>query len=171
MTVKNCAALLALALGCVAMASKSAVRIGDAFPDLNSFALEGELPAALKGKIVVVDFWASWCAPCKDTFPMLEELHHRFGKDGLVIIAVNEDKSRPAMNEFLKGNPVTFCVVRDHERKLAARVNVPALPTSYILDREGKVLAIESGVRVAQNRRNFVKRVEDWIRSPQEKKP
>jgi thiol-disulfide isomerase/thioredoxin len=168
MTGKNCVALLALALGCIA-ATKSAVRVGDPFPNLRSFTLEGEIPVTLKGKVVVVDFWASWCAPCKDTFPMLEELHHRFGKDGLVIIAVNEDKSRAAMNEFLKGNPVTFCVVRDEKRKLAAHVNVPALPTSYVLDREGKVLAIESGARVAQNRKAFVKRVEQWMRDAQEK--
>src|SRR6266850_442149 len=114
------------------------LKVGETFPDFATYSLEGELPATLKGKIVIVDFWASWCSPCKDTFPLLEELHHRFARRGLVVIAVNEDKSRPAMTEFLKEYPVTFSVVRDAKKKLAATVNVPALPTSYLLDGEGK---------------------------------
>src|SRR5512145_2476826 len=137
--------------GSLTRAGAKAISVGDTFPDLASFSLEGDLPTALKGKIVVVDFWASWCAPCKETFPLLEQLHFRFGRQGLVIVAVNEDKSRAAMTEFLDDHPVTFTVVRDAKKKLAATVNVPKLPTSYVLDRNGKVLFIESGARVAGN--------------------
>src|SRR5262249_59923547 len=121
------------------------LKVGDTFPDLARLDLEGDLPPSLTARVVIVDFWASWCAPCKDTFPLLEELHHRFGKQGLVILGVNEDKNRTAMKEFLKDYPVTFSVVRDAKKKLAAQVNVPALPTSYILDGKGRVLWIESG--------------------------
>jgi thiol-disulfide isomerase/thioredoxin len=156
---------LLLILGCAPTlrGADTGLKVGDAFPDLSTFSLEGDLPAALKGRIVVVDFWASWCAPCKETFPLLEELHHRFSKQGLVILAVNEDKSRTAMAEFLKEHPVTYSVVRDPKKKLAAQVNVPGLPTSYILDREGKVLLIESGTRIARNRRGFVKEIERLV--------
>jgi len=157
-------ATVALAIAaCTAAAAESTLKIGDTFPDLTAFGLEGHLPAALKGKIVIVDFWASWCGPCKQTFPQLEELHHRFGKRGLVILAVNEDKSRTAMDEFLKDHPVTFIVVRDAKKKLAAQVNVPALPTSYILDGDGKVLSIQSGARMAENRKAFTKQIEKLV--------
>ena len=146
------------------------LKVGDTFPDLAPFGLEGELPATLKGKIVVVDFWASWCDPCRRTFPLMEELHHRFSKQGLIILAVNEDKSRAAMSEFLKESPVTFRVVRDARKKLAADVRVPALPTSYILDGDGKVISIQSGESIARNRRKFVKDIEDLL-AKEHKKP
>lgn len=145
--------------------------VGDSFPELSNFSLEGDPPPALKGKIVLVDFWASWCAPCKETFPLLEQLHHRLGKKGFIILAVNEDKSRTAMTEFLKEYPVSFSVVRDARKKLAATVNVPGLPTSYILDRHGKVLAIESGARISQNRKEFIKNIERLLEANSENKP
>src|SRR5467141_2868214 len=132
------AGLVLLLRGSPSLAAEPGVRVGDNFPDLSSFPLEGERPASLRGKIVIVDFWASWCAPCKETFPLLERLHQRFGKKGLIILGVNEDKSRPAMTAFLQEHPVSFAVVRDSRKKLAASVSVPGLPTSYILDRDGK---------------------------------
>ena len=67
------------------------------------------------------------------------------------------------MKEFLKESPVTFNVVRDAKKKLAAAVNVPALPTSYILDGNGRVLSIQSGDSIAQNRRKFIKEIEELL--------
>src|SRR5436309_12086786 len=114
---------LALTLAALlAPAAESELKVGDLFPDLSGFSLEGQLPKELRGKVVVVDFWASWCGPCRQTFPLMEELHHRFAKQGLVILAINEDKSRPAMDEFLKEYPVTFGVVRDARKRLATAV-------------------------------------------------
>lgn len=147
------------------------LKVGGTFPDLADMNLDGELPATLRGRIVIVDFWASWCAPCKQTFPVMEELHHRFGKKGLIVLAVNEDKNRKAMDEFLKEHPVTFPVVRDSMKRLAARVNVPGLPTAYILDGAGKVLAIESGASIASNRKAFTRRIEDLVNRNHESKP
>jgi len=97
----------------------------------------------------------------------LDELHRRFSPSGLIVLAVNEDKSRGAMIEFLKDHPVSFAVVRDIERKLAAKVNVPALPTSYVLDGTGKVLWIESGARIAQKRKEFKRRIESFLNKNQ----
>jgi thiol-disulfide isomerase/thioredoxin len=140
--------------------TNSTVKVGELFPDLAKYELEGESPASLKGKVVVVDFWASWCGPCQKTFPMMEELHHRYGKRGLVILAVNEDRSRAAMDEFIKEHPVTFAVVRDAKRKLAMEVNLPALPTSYLLDGTGRVRSIHPGARTAKNSKEFIKEIE-----------
>ncbi|HTH46432.1 MAG TPA: TlpA disulfide reductase family protein [Candidatus Limnocylindria bacterium] len=138
---------------------------GDLFPDLRQFPLEGRLPDELKGHVRVVDFWASWCAPCKDTFPAMEELHVRFQKQGLVIIAINVDKSRTAMTEFLKDHPVTFTVLRDSRKELVSTLRLPSLPSTFILDREGRVHSICKGFRNAESRRKAVKEIEELLKA------
>lgn len=166
--------LAALLFACAARSAEAeelAIKVGDQFPAFSDFALEGELPRELNGKLVIVDFWASWCGPCRGTFPLMEELHRRLGKRGLVIVAVNEDKSRVAMTEFLKQHPVSFAIVRDTKKKLAARVNVVEMPASYILDGNGKVLSIQSGERTMENRAAFIKLVEDLLEKHIAKKP
>lgn len=152
-------------------AEEPAIKVGDTFPKLADFNLEGDLPSNLKGKLVIVDFWASWCGPCRGTFPMMEEMHKRLARRGLVIIAVNEDKSRVAMTEFLRQHPVSFTVVRDAKKKLAATVNVALLPASYILDGNGKVVSIQSGERTMQNRATFTRHIEDLLEKHVPKKP
>lgn len=146
-----------------AAGAESALKVGDQFPELGGFALEGDVPKDLKGKIVLIDFWASWCGPCKGTFPIMESLHRRFGKRSLIVVAVNEDKSEAAMKEFLKQHTVSFIVVRDARKKLAAAVRVPSLPTSYILDRDGKVVSIQSGVGMVQESKDFIRQIEELV--------
>lgn len=147
----------------VRAAEESAIKVGDRFPDISEMGIDGDWPRDTTNKLVIVDFWASWCGPCRGTFPLMEDLHRRLGKRGLVIVAVNEDKSRVAMTEFLRQHPVSFTVVRDHKKKLAATVNVALLPASYILDGTGRVVAIQSGERTMQNRAAFAKLVEDLL--------
>ncbi len=139
---------------------------GDPFPDLTQFPLEGKLPEDLKGQVRVVDFWASWCAPCKDTFPAMEELYVRFQKQGLVILAINVDKSRTAMTEFLKDHPVTFTVLRDSRKELVSKLRLPSLPSTFILDREGRVHSACKGFRNAESRRKAVKEIEELLKAP-----
>jgi len=155
----------------MAAGAEPEIKVGDVFPNLSDHALEGDLPADLAGKLVIVDFWASWCGPCRGTFPLMEDLHKRLGKQGLVIIAVNEDKSRVAMNEFLKRHPASFTVVRDAKKQLAAKVNVPLLPASYILDGKGRVLSIQLGERTVENRAAFIKLIEDLLEKHVKRKP
>ena len=117
----------------------AALKVGDDFPDLAGFKLEGTLPDSLKGTVVLVDFWASWCGPCKKTFPVMNDLQKKYGDRGLVIIAINEDEERSDMQDFLKQNPATFVVVRDPGQKLVAEAGVPTMPGSFVLDDAGKV--------------------------------
>ena len=80
--------------------AQAALKVGDTLPDLASFKLEGKLPDALKGKIIVVDFWASWCAPCAKSFPVLDELQKKYA-DRVVVLAVNVDEKKSKMDAFL----------------------------------------------------------------------
>jgi thiol-disulfide isomerase/thioredoxin len=135
---------LALMLG-IATHGAESLKVGDNFPELNGFELEGKLPESLKGKVVLVDFWASWCAPCRESFPALEDLHKRLAAKGVVVIGVSVDEVRGEMERFLKKNPVTFTVLRDAKQRLVARAGVPTMPTSLLVDRTGRVRFIHAG--------------------------
>lgn len=164
--VKNAvrAGLLALCLTASgALAADKGLKIGDTFPDLSEFQLEGKLPESLKGKVVIVDFWASWCGPCKDSFPVMEELQSRYGKKGLVVLAVNLDEDRPTMEDFLKKHPVTFTVVRDASKKLVGRASIKSMPTSFVIGTDGKVASVHKGFHGADTQKQYVKEVEGLI--------
>ena len=156
----------ALALGFItatALAADKGIKAGDSFPDLTTFALEGKLPDTLKGKVVLVDFWASWCGPCKDSFPVMEELQTRFGSKGLVVLAVNLDEDSETMNDFLKKHPVTFNVARDAKKKLVGAVNIKSMPSSFILTPDGKVASVHKGFHGQETRAQYLKEIEELI--------
>ena len=156
----------ALALGVIAttaLAADKGIKAGDSFPDLTTFSLEGKLPDDLKGKVVLVDFWASWCGPCKDSFPVMEELQARFGKKGLVVLAVSLDDDSSTMNDFLKKHPVTFTVVRDAKKKLVSTVNIKSMPSSFVLTPDGKVASVHKGFHGQETRAQYFKEIEDLI--------
>jgi thiol-disulfide isomerase/thioredoxin len=143
----------------------SKLKAGDAFPELSQFQLEGHLPEATKGKVVLVDFWASWCAPCKASFPVMEELHQKFGKDGLLIIAINLDDKRDQMEEFLSKHPASFLIVRDASKKLVGAVNIPSMPASFILDRDGKVVSMHQGFHGDETRKQYRGEIEALLKA------
>ena len=91
-----------------------------------------------KGKVVYVDFWASWCGPCRESFPWMKKMQQQYGKDGLVIIAVNVDQDKKLADKFLSEFKPEFNVLFDKDGKLAEDFKVSSMPSSYILDREGK---------------------------------
>ena len=117
---------------------------GDKFPDLSSFGLEGNVPK-LDGKVVLVDFFASWCGPCQESFPAMEKLQKEYAAKGLVIVAINLDKKEADMKQFLKEHPATFTILRDASYKLVNDVKIPTMPSSFLLDRSGKVFAVHHG--------------------------
>jgi cytochrome c biogenesis protein CcmG/thiol:disulfide interchange protein DsbE len=102
---------------------------------------------ALKGRVVLVDFWASWCAPCKQEMPVLERLYQKYKKDGLVIVAVSVDNEGTNIAEFLKQVHVSFPVVHDKDHKVADRYKPPRMPSSYVIDRKGIVRQVHGGFR------------------------
>ncbi len=120
---------------------------GDAPPPIDMPDLTGENVelAALKGKVVLVDFWASWCRPCKQEMPVLEALHEKYAAQGLVIVGVNIDSSSKKMNKFLKGTPVSFRIVHDRKLVVANRYEPETMPTSYLIGKDGTLRHVHEG--------------------------
>jgi cytochrome c biogenesis protein CcmG, thiol:disulfide interchange protein DsbE len=101
----------------------------------------------LRGSVVYVDFWASWCGPCKRSFPWMNEMTRKYGPKGLTIVAINVDKKRDDAEKFLKLAPAEFTVVYDPDGKAPAAWQVKAMPSSYLVDALGKVVLVESGFK------------------------
>ena len=129
---------LACVLLCLAMLS-TPVRAADGL-DLD----------AHRGKVVVVDFWASWCVPCRRSFPWMNEMHEKYRDDGLVIIGVNMDQVADEARSFLDEFPVQFDIVYDRDGAIAKAFDVIAMPSSYVFDREGNQVARHLGFKVRQ---------------------
>jgi cytochrome c biogenesis protein CcmG/thiol:disulfide interchange protein DsbE len=96
-----------------------------------------------KGKVVLVNFWASWCPPCKEEMFIFEKVYQKYSDKNFMILAVNMDTSEGAMKEFLEKNRYSFPMVRI---KGEAGLNIPGLPTSYLVDKDGSVKKIRLGV-------------------------
>ncbi len=101
----------------------------------------------LAGKVVYVDFWASWCGPCKQSFPFMNELQKKYASAGLQIVAINVDKSRDDAAIFLNKNPAQFAVAFDSEGTVPAQYNVKGMPSSYLLGRDGKLIYVHRGFK------------------------
>ncbi len=117
---------------------QSAVAISDDQLDMATF----------EGKVVIVDFWASWCVPCRRSFPWLNEMQAKYADDGLVIIGVNLDQERAAAEEFLQDFPASFRIYYDESKDLAKEFDVVAMPSSYLLGRDGAIRKRHYGFKV-----------------------
>ena len=105
-------------------------------------------PTVHEGKVVLVDFWASWCVPCRRSFPWLNAMHDKYAEQGLVIVGVNEDEKRDSAAEFLAKYPPQFTIVYDETKSLASRFKVVALPSSYVIGRDGEIVQRHFGFKV-----------------------
>ncbi len=89
------------------------------------------------GKVVYLDFWASWCGPCKKSFPWMNALQQKHGERGLVVVTVNVDRKKEDAEKFLKQQGSSVKVLYDPEGKIAARYGLKAMPSSFLYDRAG----------------------------------
>lgn len=101
--------------------------------------------AQLKGTVVLVDMWATWCAPCKDSFPFYSRLQDQYRAQGLEILAVSVDEEDEAVAEFLERNEVSFTVLRDPKGSLPAQLAIDTMPTAILVGRDGKVAYMHAG--------------------------
>ena len=139
--------LVAVLAAVLAAAPAFAARMGEQAPAFALATAAGDTVdlARLRGRVVYVDFWASWCTPCKRSFPWMNELELRYHDSGLTIVAINVDKRREDALRFLRDVPARFTVVFDAEGKTPAAFDVKGMPSSYLIDREGRVAAVEEG--------------------------
>ncbi len=122
-------------LGCLTLTAAAA----DTVPALDL--------ARYRGKVVLVDFWASWCEPCRHSFPWLNAMQARYADRGLVVIGVNVDRRRADADRFLQDVPAKFQIVYDPAGTLASQYDLPGMPVSYVIGRNGDVVARHIGFR------------------------
>lgn len=142
------------------VSSHAAIQVGDPFPPLDAHALSGGPIPAITGKITLIDFWASWCAPCKVSFPVYAQLHKAYESRGLVIVAVSADENQAAFEAFVKKEAPPFTTLRDKSHQLVSEVKVPAMPTSYLLGRDGRVRFIHQGFHGATTDQEIRREIE-----------
>jgi len=100
---------------------------------------------SLRGRVVYVDFWASWCEPCRRSFPWLNTLRERYADRGLTIVAINLDKDRRTADAFLEKFPTSFLVAYDPAGKTAEAYRVSAMPSSFLIGPTGTLLSSHAG--------------------------
>ena len=104
--------------------------------------LEGESAAlsAFKGKVVILNFWATWCPPCRDEMPSMEILYQRYKDNGLEMLAVNLRENINTVQQFIKTNNYTFPIPLDLDGRVSSQYGITSIPTTYIIDKDGKII-------------------------------
>jgi peroxiredoxin len=100
---------------------------------------------SLRGKVVLVDFWASWCEPCQKSFPWLAAMQQKYAARGFVVVAIGLDKDLDAGDSFLAKHPAPFTVAFDPTGKTAEAYRVTGMPSTYLVDREGRIVHAHVG--------------------------
>lgn len=133
----------------VASVSVNAVEIGQTAPDftLKSLAHDNLNLQEQRGDIVVINFWASWCGPCRKEMPVLEQLQQKYQDLGVQIWGVNVEQDNQAGRNFLKDMSLTFPILFDPNNQLSESYNVVAMPTTVVVDRNGTVREIYRGYK------------------------
>jgi cytochrome c biogenesis protein CcmG, thiol:disulfide interchange protein DsbE len=150
--LRHAGAATIVAIGAAFIMHAGAVAAADVGAPAPPFALtaaDGRLVSldGLRGRVVYVDFWASWCGPCRRSFPWMNGLQQRLGDRGLAVVAINVDRNRGDALRFLEQFPATFTVLFDPSGATPAAYGVPGMPTSYLIDARGSLVAIEQGFR------------------------
>lgn len=139
-----------LLLGANAMASKKVEA-----PDFTLKSRSGENVrlSDFRGQVVLLNFWASWCGPCRQEMPILDAIHKKYEALGFTVLGVNVDlKSEKAIN-YLKDTPVDFPVLYDPKSKVSELYSVSAMPSTAIIDRDGKVRYIHPGYKTGDEKK------------------
>jgi cytochrome c biogenesis protein CcmG/thiol:disulfide interchange protein DsbE len=141
---------VALALGALTVALPAqAVDVGQAVPafTLNKQGGGSVTDADLKGGVVYLDFWASWCGPCKHSFPWLNEMQAKYKDKGFKVVAINVDQNPADAETFLKANPASFTIAFDAKGEAPGKFKIKGMPSSYLVGPDGKVVQAHSGFR------------------------
>lgn len=159
----------ALVVLTVLLASPSlAVEVGGPAPDLTLAGRNGEplSLSALRGQVVYVDFWASWCGPCRKSFPWLDAMQRRYGEAGFTVLAVGLDRNRADADRFLQQVPTTARIAFDPEGTSGSLYALKAMPSGVLVGRDGLVRLDHKGFRESET-----EALETAIKSALEQRP
>ena len=140
------------AMAAVVMASTAFAAAGDASGPAPAFTLatlSGQQAALsqYKGQVVMVNFWATWCGPCQQEMPLLDQMYKKYKPAGFTLIGVNVDKQQPPVKELLARKPVSFPILLDPANQVSKEYHVDEMPSSIIIDRKGEIRYIHRGYK------------------------
>ena len=158
---------MAVLIGALSLAAANvgAVTLQEAAPDFTLKSLEGSNLRLneYRGQVVLINFWASWCGPCRQEMPLLDRLHHRYEDTGFAVLGVNvEGVAGPAADIVQKTN-VTFPILIDDGQKVSEMYNLQAMPSTVVVDRDGVVRYIHHGYKPGDEAK-YVEVVKQLIR-------
>ena len=136
--------LFVMTAACQASPGSNAVAMetGTAAPGFTLKSLSGDnvTLSSFKGKnVVLLDFWATWCPPCREAMPHLQKLHEEYGKKGLTIMSINLQEKESTVKKFIKSNGFTFNILLDQTGEVANAYGVRGIPTMVLIDKNGKI--------------------------------
>ncbi len=151
-----------LALVAPVLSAADAVKVGQPMPQLSQLLPSTPLPST-SGKVVLVDFWASWCGPCVKSFPSLNKLQTKYTSKGLVIIGIGVDDDAAKYKAFAEKMKASFSVVHDVSHKAAGAFNPSTMPSSYLVDRKGVIRHIHTGFNGAKTEAEYITEIETLL--------
>lgn len=116
-------------------------------PEFSLRELNGNVASlsGYRGKMVLLNFWATWCGPCRDEMPSMEQLSRNFGGQGLTVVAINQRENAALVARFMKTHNLNFSTLLDADGRVAASYRVYGIPVSYVIDSDGRAIGMKSG--------------------------
>jgi peroxiredoxin len=141
--------LLIAVIGMLTPLAVSAAEVGKPAPDFTLKSLSGEnlKLSEMTGNVVLINFWASWCGPCREEMPLLNALHSKYEPLGFTVLGVNVEEDVNGAKGFLKNFPVDFPVLLDNTNKVSKQYKVIAMPTTVVVDRDGNMRYLHQGYK------------------------
>lgn len=140
---------LTVLLAVAALPALAADAVGSKAPDFTLKSTTGKNVrlAELRGDVVMINFWATWCGPCRQEMPHLDKIHKKYKDLGFQLLGVNVEADTSGMNKYLKDVPVGFTILNDGANSVAKLYGVDGMPATVIIDRDGKVRHVHRGYK------------------------
>ncbi len=159
---KNCV----LTLGCLLLATTNAsAEVGGPAPDFALPDAAGKVVSLqdYAGQVLLINFWASWCGPCREEMPLLDQLSQRYGPLGFTMLGINVEEDSALADRFLQGTPVDFPILYDRENAVSKLYDVIAMPTTVLVDRQGNIRFVHHGYE-AGNENEYQDQIRTLVR-------
>jgi thiol-disulfide isomerase/thioredoxin len=144
-----------------------APEIGKSAPEFQATTFDGKKIqlSELQGKVVLIDFWASWCGPCRQEMPFLNELHHRYRKSPFEIMAINIDDKIENAKKFIErlSEPINFTIVGDSKQQIPPLYDIKGMPTSILIDKKGVIRFWHTGFKES-NEEDYISEIDGLLK-------